>query len=275
MKMAINYSPQTAELLSSNKVAFDLYKTTEWPEMIAAAEVQRPAYVHFPLMAGRHNVEAVGLDRIEALLNSTATPFVNTHLAPHAKDFGIDFTTTDASHIDALVESMERDIVQMIEHFGSERIILENANYDPNYQVPTLVIQPDVITRVVDETDCGLLLDLAHARMSAVYLGVDTRDYISRLPVHALRELHVAGTRYIAEEQRLVDHYPMTDEDWWLTAWALENIHQGIWPEPNIVGLEYGGTGGFFGKNSDVDVLAHDIPRLAALVQGVSVPSSH
>ena len=51
MKLAINYSSQTADLLSREKVSFDLYKTTEWPEMIAAAEVQRPAYVHFPLMA--------------------------------------------------------------------------------------------------------------------------------------------------------------------------------------------------------------------------------
>ncbi len=114
----------------------------------------------------------------------------------------------------------------MIDHFGSENVILENANYDPNYQVPTLVIQPEVISRVVAESGCGLLLDLAHARMSAVYLGIDMREYISRLPVHALRELHVAGTRYVAEQQRLVDHYPMTDEDWSLTEWALDNIHQ-------------------------------------------------
>ncbi len=275
MKLAINYSPQTADLLSREKVSFELYKTTEWPEMIAAAEKQRPAYVHFPLLAGRHNVETVGLELIEELLNATATPFVNTHLAPHAKDFGIVFNTTDESHIEALVDAMETDIAQMIERFGSEKVILENANYDPNYQVPTLVIQPELITRVVTETDCGLLLDLAHARMSAVYLGIDTQEYINRLPLQALRELHVAGTRYVEEQQRLVDHYPMTDEDWTLTEWALDNIHKGAWPEPTIVGLEYGGTGGFFSANSDIHVLAHDIPRLQELVVGVEVPSSH
>ncbi|MBI1279171.1 MAG: DUF692 family protein [Anaerolineaceae bacterium] len=275
MKLAINYSPQTADLLTFKRVEFDLYKTTEWPEMIAAAEAQRPAYVHFPLMAGRHNLEAVGFDRIEELLHSTATPYVNTHLAPHAKDFGMAFDTTDGSYIESLVDAMERDITQMIERFGSEKVILENANYDPNYQVPTLVIQPEVISRVVNETDCGLLLDLAHARMSAVYLGIDMQEYISRLPLHALRELHVAGTRYVEEQQRLVDHYPMTDVDWTLTEWALDNIHKGQWPEPNIVGLEYGGTGGFFSANSDINVLARDIPRLRELVLGVEVTSSH
>src|SRR3954447_26332560 len=79
MKLAINYSPQTADLLASKRVEFDLYKTTEWPDMIAAAEVQRPAYVHFPLMAGRHNINDVGPARIKELLATTATPYVNTH----------------------------------------------------------------------------------------------------------------------------------------------------------------------------------------------------
>lgn len=275
MKLAINYSPQTAELLANQRVEFDLYKTTEWPEMIAEAEKQRPATVHFPLMAGRHNIDEVGIPLIEDRLASTATSYVNTHLAPHAKDFDMVFDTRDERYLEPLVEAMETDIARMVEHFGSEKIILENANYDPNYQMPVLVIYPEVITRVVDETGCGLLLDLAHARMSAVYLGIDMKEYINRLPLNALRELHVAGTRYIEEQKRLVDHYPMTDVDWMLTEWALDNIHKGEWPEPNVVALEYGGTNAFFSANSEVPVLARDIPRLRELVLGIEESSLH
>lgn len=274
MKLAINYSPQTADLLASKRVEFDLYKTTEWPEMIAAAEVQRPAYVHFPLMAGRHNIDEVGTARIKELLATTATPYVNLHLAPHAKDFDMLFTATDEHYIEPLVEAMMQDIMVLVDLFGCENVILENANYDPNYQMPTLVIQPEVISRVVAESGCGLLLDLAHARMSAVYLGMDTQEYVNRLPLASLRELHVAGTRYLEEQQRLVDHYPMTDSDWSLTEWALNNIHSGAWSQPQIVGLEYGGVGEFFGANSDVNVLARDIPRLRELVLGIKVLSA-
>ncbi len=274
MKLAINYSPQTAELLTAGRVNFDLYKTTEWPEMIAAAETQRPAIAHFPLMAGRHNLAQVGIDRINEILRTTATQYVNTHLAPHASTFNMPFTSTDAQFIEPLVEAMLSDVEHMVKHFGRENIILENANYDPNYQVPTLVIQPEIITRVVTESGCGFLLDLAHAHMSASYFGVDTRNYIKRLPVHALRELHVAGTRYVAEQERLVDHYPMTEDDWALTGWAMANIHSGDWPEPAVVSLEYGGTGSFFSANSDIHVLANDVPRLWDLVQGVAVLKS-
>lgn len=274
MKLAINYSPQTAELLANGRVAFDLYKTTEWPEMISAAETQRPAYVHFPLLAGRHNLDSVGTARITALLETTATAYVNTHLAPYAPDFGITFTETDTRYLEPLVDAMMQDIAGMVAAFGRDKIILENANYDPNYQVPTLLIQPEVIKRVVQDSGCGLLLDLAHARMAAAYFGVDVFAYIRQFPLEALRELHVAGTRYIDDQARLVDHYPMTDADWQLTEWALAEIHRGAWPEPAIVALEYGGTGGFFSANSDRDVLARDVPRLWNLVQGVGVPGA-
>jgi uncharacterized protein (UPF0276 family) len=89
-----------------------------------------------------HDIGEVGAARIKELLDTTATPYVNTHLAPHAKDFDMEFTSTDERYIEPLVESMMQDIQAMIDHFGRERVILENANYDPNYQVPTLVIQP-------------------------------------------------------------------------------------------------------------------------------------
>ena len=32
-------------------------------------------------------------------------------------------------------------------------------------------VEPEVITRVVEESGCGLLLDISHARIVANYLG--------------------------------------------------------------------------------------------------------
>ncbi|MEZ4671945.1 MAG: DUF692 family protein [Anaerolineae bacterium] len=271
MKLAVNYSPQAADLLAAGRIEFDLYKTTEWPEMIALAEQQREAYVHFPLMAGRNNLAAVTVERIQEILDTTATPYVNTHLAPRATDFHMEMTNHDPNIANELMAAMQLDTSALVEQFGAERVILENANYDPNYDIPTVVIEPEMICRAVDETGCGFLLDLAHARMSAAYFNLDAQDYIQRLPLHALCELHVAGTRFVESEARLVDHYPMTDPDWMLVEWALDNIHAGEWPEPNIVALEYGGVGGFFAANSDTAVLNHDVRRLHKLVIGTGL----
>lgn len=271
MKLAVNYSPQAAALLDAGVVAFDLYKCTEWPEMIEVARRQRPPYVHLPLMAGRDNIAEVGWDTIYRALDTTETPFINTHLAPRGADFGVPLDSTDVAQGEVLLAAMLRDIAPLTQRLGAGRVILENANWDPNYDIPQLVIAPTFINRVVEASGCGLLLDLAHARMAATHLGMDDRQYVSQLPVHRLRELHVAGTRYDPGERRLVDHFPMTANDWVLAEWALERIHAGDWPQPALVALEYGGTGPAFAWRSEAGVLATDLPRLHSLVHGLRV----
>ena len=42
---------------------------------------------------------------------------------------------------------------------------------------------------------------------------------------------------------RLIDHLPMTDEDWSLCEWAMAQIGAGRWSRPWIVTFEYGGVG--------------------------------
>lgn len=269
MKLAVNYSPQAAELFDAGKITFDLYKCPDWPDMIETARAQRPVYVHFPLMAGRADIEKVGWHKITTLVASTQTPFVNTHLAPRASDFGVPLETTDPTRTRELVSAMMADIERLVSRFGRERIILENANWDPNYEIPRPVIESEVLNGVVYESGCGFLLDLAHARMSAVYLGLEPRDYVASLPVDRLRELHVAGTRYDKQEARLVDHFPMTPPDWELAEWALGRIHRGDWPQPEIVALEYGGMGPGFAWRSEAAVIAADVPRLYDLVNAV------
>jgi uncharacterized protein (UPF0276 family) len=268
MQLAVNYSPQAAELLAAGRIQFDLFKCPDWPDMIETAQVLRPAYVHFPLMAGRANIEKVGWQQIARLLAVTPTPFVNTHLAPRASDFDMPLDTTEPAHTRALVSAMLLDIRRMARRFGREQVILENANWDPNYEIPRPVLETDIIRQVVYESGCGLLLDIAHARMAAAYLGIEPRAYIAQFPVDRLAELHIAGTLYDSAQARLVDHYPMSETDWELAEWAFECIHRGEWKRPQIVALEYGGTGPGFAWRSKADVLAADVPRLAALVNG-------
>jgi uncharacterized protein (UPF0276 family) len=271
MKLALNYSPQAAELISTGAITVDLYKCYESPEVIAAASEQLPVYVHFPFMAGRNNLEAVGVERIRELLNETQTRYVNTHLAPRAADFGADRETRDPVHAEAMFAAMIQDIKTMTNHFGVERIILENAMWDEEWDIPRPVIQPEMISRVVKTSGCGLLLDLAHATACAHYLDIDIRDYITRLPLEQLRELHITGVGYDKTKNRLSDHYPMTGADWALAEWTLDCIHRGLWREPHIVALEYGGVGGGFEERSNIDVIAKEVTYLRALVQGLKV----
>jgi uncharacterized protein (UPF0276 family) len=271
MKFAVNYSPQAAALLDKGLIEVDLYKCFNRQDMIEAAQRQRPAYVHFPLLAGRDDIHKVGWERIERLCQETDTAYVNTHLAPRASDFGAGIENAGSTTVEALYTAMLRDIEPLVARFGPERVILENAMWDPDWEIPRPAIEPAMIARIITATGCGLLLDLAHARACAVHLGMDARDYITRLPLDCLRELHVTGVAYEADKGRLVDHHPMSNNDWALVEWAGDHIRRGRWREPDVVTLEYGGVDPLFAARSRAEVIARELPRLRLLIEGVRV----
>lgn len=267
MKFALNHSPQAAALLAAGTIEIDLYKAADWPDMIAEARAQRPVYVHFPLLAGRGLPDDARRAAIEAMWASTDTPHLNTHLAPHAGQMGVALETTSAADAVRLIDAMLQDIWPLVERYGSSRVVLENAIWDPTYAIPRPVLEPSVICRVVYETGCGFLLDAAHAVASARYLGVDERAYINALPVDRLRELHITGVRYL--DGRWHDHYPLTDDDWALTEWVFARMRAGDWQTPWAAAFEYGGSGAHFIHRSDPAVIAEQVPRLYALAHSV------
>lgn len=261
MKFALNYSPQAAELLRAGDIDIDLFKCPDWPHLIEQARQQRPVYIHFPLVAGQHNIDQVGLQRIADLQDRTETHCVNTHISARYEDL------TDPENADAAVEVMLHDMLPLVEHFGPHGVMAENVPYpDIPPNKPRVVVEPDVIRRVIEACDCSLLLDIAHARLTAENLGRDVHAYIEQLPLERLRELHVTGVGINREGLR-EDHLPMTDDDWALFEWALENIRSGRWARPAVIACEYGGVGPLFDWRSDPDVIAHDIPRMVALVR--------
>ncbi len=271
MKLAINYSPQAADLLDEGKINFDLYKSTHWPEMISSAARQLPVYVHFPMLAGRGDIEKTGWNVIDHRLRTTSTYYINTHLAPRNSDFGdLPLGSLDDQTSAAMAEAMFQDLDQLTLRYGAERVIAENAVWDPDWEIPRLVLEPTIISSVVNTMNVGLLLDLAHARISAHKLGYSPREYIRQLPLHRLRELHITGVQYHEGKGRLLDHLPMTEDDWNLAEWAIDHIAKGLWPEPWAVALEYGGTGDHFAWRSERSVLERDVPRLRELIQFVT-----
>jgi uncharacterized protein (UPF0276 family) len=267
MEFALNYSPQAAELLRAGRIAVDRLKCPDWPDMIAAAAAVRPVYVHFPLRAG--DSDRPDWDAIEALMERTGTPHVNFHLGPRPDAHpDIPPESNDPAHAALLAERMVADVSAACERFGPERVVVENLPYEgPIGAVMRPAVDPAAIRRVVEDTGCRLLLDIAHACITAFSLGVDAREYIEALPVARLAELHITGVGL--HQGRLTDHLRMSEGDWPYVEWAMGRIRSGVWGRPRIVALEYGGGGGpVFGWRSESDIIALDVPRLHNYVRG-------
>jgi uncharacterized protein (UPF0276 family) len=260
MKLAVNYSPQAAELLQTDQIQFDLFKTPNWHNMVEEAVEIMPVYVHFDLCVGDGQLSQVDWAEVEDFLSSTGTSIVNLHVVSSP-----DLNPCDQGQVESKLDKIVEEVSSVCKRFGPERVITENIPLPlsgKEYLRP--VTMPTFFQRLVTETGCGMLLDLAHAAITAKTMQTDPFNFFSEFPVRRLKEIHVNGLGM--HEGAIHDHMEMMDRDWNLFETAIDHIKMGDWRTPEIVAFEYGGTGIPFAWRSETRVLLEQVPRLIKLV---------
>lgn len=106
-------------------------------------------------------------------------------------------------------------------------LLLENMDFMGcdlrlGYGVFRTSAEPALMWGLVEEEGVGVLLDLAHLRITADHLGVDAKALAKALPPHAVRELHVCGPTFTESVGLRDDHGEMSEEDYELLEWTLE-----------------------------------------------------
>lgn len=261
MLFAINYSTQAAALLDQQRIEIDRFKCPDWPDLILEAGQRRPVAVHFTLAAGRGKLKRKNLEKVAALAEQTATPYINLHLETKRTDFpDIPMDSDQPNHRRRIFDQALSDIQLAVERFGGERVIVENVPYRRTGNIFRASVEPKTICQIVKQTSCGLLLDISHARISAAQLGLDEREYIRSLPMYSLKELHFTGVHVF--DGWLQDHLPALEADWLMLDWVLANIQGGEWPQPWMLAFEYSGVGDKFGWRSDAGVIEKQCKKL-------------
>ena len=229
----------SGEISASGTVDVDRLKATETMDarQLDALMAQRPLLLHL----GHGMIWPRGrrwAARAAALARRTATPWLSVHL-----DLGWTFLAyrwpgpTPVPRALALRWAV-RSVRRLKEACqasvpGRPPVLVENM---PRWSRsrPAYTADPAFISAVVEESGCGFLLDLAHARVAAAYQGEPERDYLARLPLDRLVEVHVSGPRPAPGGGPLTDaHQPMLEADETLLAWVLAR-----W-RPRAVTLEY------------------------------------
>ena len=110
-------------------------------------------------------------------------------------------------------------------------IILENLSSLPEKKY-AYAANPEIITKIINISGSGLLLDIPHAQVAASHQGKDVRNYFEKLPLDRTIQVHVSGTRL--KNGFLQDaHESMQTEDYALLSWVLVRC------KPQTVTLEY------------------------------------
>ena len=84
--------------------------------------------------------------------------------------------------------------------------------------------EPEFLTAVLDEADCGLLLDVNNVIVNAHNHGFDPYAYIDAIPLSRVVQLHLAGHR-VEGELRIDDHgSPVPDAVWDLYEHVIRRV---------------------------------------------------
>ncbi len=264
MYLAINYSHAAARLIQSGQIDIDYFKTPDWDWLVNEASQLKPVAAHFTLEVGNDNLGQVDWDKVRHLSQITRTPYINLHLDARQSnypDFSVD--TMNASDVERVAKTILSDVMSVVKRFGPELVIIENSPYRAEQgNTMRLCVLPDLITRVVNETDCGLLLDISHAIITAKSLGISPDEYISQLPMGMMKEMHFAGIQLNQITGQWIDHLSIQETDWYWLDWVLDRIHLGDWNRPWLLAFEYGGVGEPFEWRTDPQVIVEQVPQI-------------
>ncbi len=103
--------------------------------------------------------------------------------------------------------------IEAVKRRISTPLILENITRNVVY--PSSEMSETVfIRRVLEATDCGLLLDATNLYINSVNLGFDWRQYLDEVPMERVVQLHFVGSH--RHGNRLIDgHGDRTEDEIW------------------------------------------------------------
>lgn len=157
------------------------------------------AMSHYPLV--QHGVSlSIGgpepldfdyLRRLKALLAETRSPWLSDHLCwtgaggVNLHDLlPLPYTEEAVKHV------AER--ARVVQDFLETRLLLENVSSYLTY-TSSVMSEWEFVSAVVEEADCGLLLDVNNIYVSSFNHGFDPRAYVEGVPHERVVQMHLAG----------------------------------------------------------------------------------
>ena len=154
-------------------------------EAIAALAGRHPLMLHLDdTLSGPHAPSAGLVARLNGWIQLTGTPWTSEHIGFGVPDVNLDsaLITQPASALLARQTAMTHIVRNARTLRGQLQapLLLENIPFFPNL-AHMHVCEPDFVNEVIGRSGCDLLLDLAHARVSASVFGLDVRAYLEAL----------------------------------------------------------------------------------------------
>lgn len=237
MKLACNYYAETEALAREGRIDIDYFKfpalgfqmdvLNDLGTFAAFAEKVsevKPILLHH-LHPGTHDLSspkfARGFDfaAVNELLRVSGTPGISLHPS----------MGKPAVREGRLVQTIAGNLRFLREQFpGLAFVSVENPP-DPKFGA---LVRPEVLSEIIHEAGCFFLLDISHAWCAARLLGMELWEYLSRLPLEKVYEIHING--WAEKDGDKMCHVKINEEGYEILGELLGRC------QPEIITIEYG-----------------------------------
>ena len=187
-------------------------------------------------LASERPLDAMHLARLRTLCERHPPTSVSEHLAwaGHSGHFYNDLLPVPLT--DAMLARVSDNLMQLQDTLGRQVLIENPAHYlrfDARELGAELIPETHFLTRLVERSGCGLLIDVNNVFVSAHNIGIDPAAWLESIPGHAVGEIHLAGHGEDSREGLLIDNHgaPVCDEVWALYADFINRIG----PRPTLI----------------------------------------
>ncbi len=135
--------------------------------------------------------DAAHLERLAALISSYAPAAFSEHLA-WSSHGGVHFNDLLPLRYDGATLARVCEHVDAVQSRLGVRLLLENPSSYVAFTGSTWH-EAGFLSEVVRRTGCALLLDINNVYVSCANLALDAHAYLDALPMHAVRQIHLAG----------------------------------------------------------------------------------
>ena len=161
------------------------------------------------------------LARLRQFLDHIGSPWTSDHLC---------FTMVDHVNLNDLIplpftrEAVVHvvDRIKKVQDIVGRPFLVENVTRYVTISDREMS-EAEFVASVVEEADCGLLLDLTNVYLNSKFHGYDPKEFLRSLPLGRVGQMHLAGWEPCADGTIMDSHdAPVPKEVWELFEYAIE-----------------------------------------------------
>ena len=175
---------------------------------------------HYPLiphslelsLGSAEGIDEVHLEKLSKIIEFIEPEWFSDHLC-FTKSGGVKIGhLAPVPYTKEALKVFARNIKQVKNHIKTP-LILENITYLVRLSSSEMS-EAEFIRRVLEETDCGLLLDITNLYINSVNFNFDWRKFLDEIPAERVVQLHFVGSH--KHGKRLIDaHANRTEDEIW------------------------------------------------------------